>query len=89
MRWRLAGWQTRHVLYEPLLWAMHLGYAWLIIGLAVKGLAALTGFLPSSIAIHGITIGAIGTMTLAIMSRASLGHTGRKLAAGRDSCRRL
>jgi uncharacterized protein involved in response to NO len=81
--WRLAGWQTRHVLYEPLLWAMHLGYAWLVIGLAVKGLAALTGFLPSSIAIHGITIGAIGTMTLAIMSRASLGHTGRKLAAGR------
>ncbi len=81
--WRLAGWQTRHVLYEPLLWAMHLGYAWLVIGLAVKGWAALTGFLPSSIAIHGITIGAIGTMTLAVMSRASLGHTGRKLAAGR------
>ena len=81
--WRLAGWQTRHVLYEPLLWAMHLGYAWLIIGLAVKGLAALTGFLPPSIAIHGITIGAIGTMTMAIMSRASLGHSRRKLAAGR------
>ncbi len=80
---RMAGWQTRHTFFEPLLWVLHLGYAWLIVGVAVKGVAALTGVLPATVALHGITIGAIGTMTLAMMSRASLGHTGRALAAGR------
>lgn len=80
---RMAGWKTGHTLYQPLLWALHLGYGWLIAGLAVKGIAALTGVLPATVALHGITIGAIGTMTLAMMSRASLGHTGRALAAGR------
>lgn len=80
---RMAGWQTRRTFFQPLLWVLHLGYAWLVAGLAVKGVAALTGTLPGTVALHGITIGAIGTMTLAMMSRASLGHTGRALAAGR------
>lgn len=80
---RLAGWRTRHTFGEPLLWVLHLGYTWLVIGLAVKGVARLTDFLPPTVALHGITIGAIGTMTLAMMSRASLGHTGRALIAGR------
>ena len=79
---RLAGWQTRQTLSQPLLWVLHLGYAWLVAGLAIKAVAALTGALPSTVALHGITIGAIGTMTLAMMSRASLGHTGRALNAG-------
>lgn len=80
---RLAGWQARHTLSQPLLWVLHLGYAWLVAGLAIKGFAALTAAIPATVALHGITIGAIGTMTLAMMSRASLGHTGRALSAGR------
>lgn len=81
--WRMAGWQTAAVLRLPIMWVLHLGYGWLVLGLAVKGLAPLTEVLPASVALHGITIGAIGTMTLALMSRASLGHTGRPLAAPR------
>lgn len=79
---RLAGWRALWVLNEPLLWVLHLGYLWLVLGLAAKGYAALTGIVPATVALHGITIGAIGTMTLAMMSRASLGHTGRGLTAG-------
>jgi uncharacterized protein involved in response to NO len=79
---RMAGWRTGATLNQPLLWVLHLGYGWLVLGLAVKGIAALTGILPASVALHGITMGAIGTMTLAMMSRATLGHTGRALAAG-------
>jgi len=80
---RMAGWRTRATLGQPLLWALHLGYLWLVLGLAAKGAGALAGIWPATVALHGITIGAIGTMTLAMMSRASLGHTGRALAAGR------
>ena len=51
------------------------------IGLAWKGWVDLSGFLPPADALHGLAIGAVGTMTLAIMSRATLGHTGRPLHA--------
>jgi uncharacterized protein involved in response to NO len=80
---RMAGWKGAKVLGHPILWVLHLGYGWLVLGLAVKGLAAVTGALAPAAALHGITIGAIGTMTLAMMSRASLGHTGRPLRVGR------
>ncbi|MEM7024629.1 MAG: NnrS family protein [Pseudomonadota bacterium] len=74
-RWR--GWQTGS---EPLVLILHLGYAWLPVGLFLLGLEIL-GLGPALAAQHALTAGAIGTMTLAIMSRASLGHTGRKLSA--------
>jgi uncharacterized protein involved in response to NO len=79
--WRLYGWQGSRTLREPILWVLHLGYLWLAIGLAWKGMVDLTGFLPSADALHGLAIGAVGTMTLAVMSRAALGHTGRPLRA--------
>jgi uncharacterized protein involved in response to NO len=79
---RMAGWKTVKVLDQPILWVLHLGYGWLVLGLAVKGLGPLTGALAPAAALHGITVGAIGTMTLAMMSRASLGHTGRALEVG-------
>ena len=75
---RLAG---RRTLGQPILWVLQLGYGWLVIGLAWKGLVDLTGFLPPADALHGLAIGAVGTMTLGIMSRATLGHTGRPLVA--------
>ncbi|HEX5766792.1 MAG TPA: NnrS family protein [Burkholderiales bacterium] len=62
-------------LREPLLFVLHLGYVWLALGLVLVGLDA------SSAALHALTVGAIGTMTLAVMTRASLGHTGRALSA--------
>jgi uncharacterized protein involved in response to NO len=80
---RMWGWHSRRALGEPLLWVLHLGYAWLAVGLAWKGLVDLTGVLPGTEALHGLAIGAIGTMTIGVMSRASLGHTGRPLVAPR------
>ena len=77
---RLGGWQSRRTLSNPILWVLHLGYLWLIVGLGVKGLADF-GLVAQSNALHALTIGAIGTMTLAIMTRASLGHTGRSIRA--------
>jgi uncharacterized protein involved in response to NO len=79
--WRLHGWGGSRTLREPILWVLHLGYLWLAIGLAWKGLVDLSGWLPPADALHGLAIGAVGTMTLAIMSRATLGHTGRPLHA--------
>jgi len=76
--WRLSGWQGWRTLSNPILWVLHLGYLWLVVGLAMKGLADFE-IIDSAGALHILTIGAVGTMTLAIMSRASLGHTGRVL----------
>ena len=73
---RLARWRGQATLREPLLLVLHLGYAWLALGLILLGLDV-----PA--ALHALTVGAIGTMTLAVMTRASLGHTGRALVADR------
>lgn len=67
---------------EPLLAILHIGYGWLALGLLLLELDGLIAFLPATAALHALTVGAIGTMTLAVMPRASLGHTGRPLAAG-------
>lgn len=77
---RLARWRGVASLPEPLLWVLHLGYGWLVVGLALLGLAAL-GLVPRATALHALTAGAFGTMTLAVMTRATLGHTGRELTA--------
>jgi len=76
---RLAGWRGEWTLNSPILWVLHLGYAWLVFGLALKAIAALTDVLPETAALHALTAGAMGTMLLAVMSRAGLGHTGRAL----------
>jgi uncharacterized protein involved in response to NO len=78
---RMSGWQTRHALRDPLVWSLHLGYAWVALGLASVALADLTGAMPWSVGLHAETTGAIGTMVLAVMTRVALGHTGRPLAA--------
>jgi uncharacterized protein involved in response to NO len=77
LRWR--GWATGR---EPLLWVLHLGYLWLPVGLALLAASHWLPVLPPAGALHALTAGAIATMTLAVMSRAILGHTGRELAAG-------
>jgi uncharacterized protein involved in response to NO len=75
---RLYGWHTRKLWSVPLLWVLHLGYAWIVVGFALVALSAL-GWVAASTAIHAFTAGAIGTLTLGMMSRVSLGHTGRML----------
>jgi uncharacterized protein involved in response to NO len=78
---RAKGWQTLRILRQPILWVLHAGYAWICLGFACKGLADLTGAFPGTSAFHAFTAGAIGTTVLAIMSRVTLGHTGRPLRA--------
>lgn len=79
---RLSKWHGLKTLTMPLLWVLHLGYAWLVIGLMVRGLAQITGFMPLSTALHALSVGSMGLFTLGIMSRVSLAHTGRTLRAG-------
>ncbi len=79
---RLAGWYSARVWTQPLLWILYLGYAWLIAGFALKGLA-FTGAAPTPSAIHALTAGSIGALTLGMMARVALGHTGRPLAPHR------
>ena len=79
---RLARWRGFATLPEPLLWVLHLGYGWLALGFILLALSGAVALLPQTAALHALTVGAIGTMTLAVMTRASLGHTGRPLAAG-------
>jgi uncharacterized protein involved in response to NO len=78
---RLARWQGHQTLREPLLWSLHLGYAWVPVGLFLLGAGLFMPGLPASAGVHALTAGAIGSMTLAVMTRATLGHSGRALAA--------
>lgn len=79
---RLAGWRSLGTLRMPIVAVLHAGFAWLVIGLGLKAFAILDGSISSATAVHALTSGAIGTMVLAIMSRAALGHTGRPLSVG-------
>jgi len=76
---RLIGWQGWRLFDQPIAWVLHLGYGWLVIGLACKGVALISGVIAETTALHVLTIGTVGTMTLSIMTRAGLGHTGRAL----------
>jgi uncharacterized protein involved in response to NO len=78
VRWR--GWQAHQ---EPLVWILHLGYGWLAAGQLLLGASLFVPSVPYSAGVHAVTAGAIGVMTLAVMTRASRGHTGHPLAADR------
>ena len=80
---RWLQWHGRRTLHEPLLWVLHLGYLWLIAGLALKGVWLAFENPIGANWLHAFTVGAFGTMILAVMTRASLGHTGRALTAPR------
>jgi uncharacterized protein involved in response to NO len=83
--WRLFRWRGSATIPEPLLFILHVGYAWLALGAALLGLAALGLYVPQSAGIHALTAGAIGTMVLAMMTRVARGHTGRALSADRGT----
>ena len=75
-RWR--GWMTWR---EPVVFILTVGYGWVALSLLALG-GSILGYLPAANAVHVLTSGAVGAMTLAIMTRASLGHTGRPRHAG-------
>ncbi|MAR73601.1 MULTISPECIES: NnrS family protein [unclassified Halomonas] len=75
---RLIRWQGRATGREPLLWSLHLSYAFVPLGLLLWALG-LWGVGRAELGVHAITVGAMGTMMLSMMSRVSLGHTGRPM----------
>jgi uncharacterized protein involved in response to NO len=75
---RLAGWYVPRIRYVPLLWVLCVGYAWIIIGFLLTALAAL-GWCAASLALHAFTVGGIGVLSIGMMARVALGHTGRAL----------
>ena len=79
---RLARWAGDRALADRLVLVLHVGYAFVPLGFLLLGVAALTGDVPPSAGIHAWMAGAVGLMTLAVMTRATLGHTGQKLEAG-------
>ena len=78
---RLARWSGARAWRDPLVLVLHVGYAWVPVGLSLLGLSIIGSAVPVSGAVHALTAGAMGTMILAVMTRATLGHTGRELKA--------
>lgn len=79
--WRLVRWHGAKATAEPLLLILHIGYAWLCVGAALLGMSILNPAILASAGIHAMTVGAVGTMILAVMTRATRGHTGRPLTS--------
>jgi len=80
---RAVHWGARHTLRVPLLRILHAGYAWVPIGLLLRGVAGFVPSVPRSLTTHALTVGAIGCLTLGMMARVALGHTGRPLVAAK------
>jgi uncharacterized protein involved in response to NO len=76
---RLSGWNGWRTTREPIVWILHVAYAWIPVGLLLKACFMLGGFPWAAFWQHALGAGAAATMILAVMSRATLGHTGRPL----------
>jgi len=79
---RIAGWKPHRTLENPLLWILHISYAWIPIGFLLLALAALQ-LVSSSTAFHALTVGSMAGLIIGMITRTALGHTGRQLRAGR------
>ena len=77
---RLYLWKPWRTLATPLVWILHAAYAWIVVHLALRGLSGLE-LLAGPYATHALTVGAIGGLTLGMMTRTARGHTGRPLIA--------
>jgi len=77
---RLYLWQPWRTMRTPLVWILHASYGWIVVHLALRALAA-SGVVAESLAVHALTIGAIGGMTIGMMTRTARGHTGRPITA--------
>ena len=78
---RLALWAPLRTRGRPILWILHASYAWIVVHLALRGLAAFE-LVPAVVATHALTVGAIGGLTLGMMTRTARGHTARPLDVG-------
>ncbi|WP_219117688.1 NnrS family protein [Janthinobacterium sp. UMAB-56] len=78
----MLAWQPQRTLRVPLLWILHLSYAWIGVGFALLAAASL-GLLPASAAFHALTVGSMAGLIIGMMTRTTLGHTGRPLQGGR------
>lgn len=79
---RLSRWCGLQTVRASVVVVLHIGYAWIGLGLIILGASVLWAGVGSSAALHALTIGGVGTMTAAVMSRASLGHSGKQIKAG-------
>jgi len=79
---RVAGWRGYAVGNRPILWILHLAYAWLPVSFLLLAASAL-GWVMPGVAEHAFAVGVVGTAIIAMITRTALGHTGRRLAAGR------
>lgn len=79
---RLVLWQPWRTFGVPIVWVLHLAYGWIVVYLVLRGLAAL-GFVGELFAVHALTVGAIGGMTIGMMTRTARGHSGLPLVADR------
>jgi uncharacterized protein involved in response to NO len=79
---RLALWDPLATRSRPIVWILHLSYAWIPLGLVLLAVAALTPGVHEVYAVHSFAIGAVGGMIIGMITRTALGHTGRPLAAG-------
>lgn len=77
---REIGWHHPQVWRKPILWVLHAAVLWLALGFAMRAAAAF-GLVPSNVALHALTVGGVGVLTLGMMSRVTLGHTGRDMVA--------
>jgi uncharacterized protein involved in response to NO len=80
---RLAGWRSFRTRGEPILWIMHVAYAWIPLGLALKAFSLLGDFGWAAKWQHAFGAGVLATMIFAVMTRVALGHTGRPLVVSR------
>lgn len=76
--WRLWRWRGIYTFADPLVWMLHLSYAWIPLAMLIFAMSQL-GFVSVSAGIHALTIGTIASMIVSVASRAALGHTGRSL----------
>ena len=77
---RLALWNPWRTLATPLVWILHAAYAWIVVHFVLRGLSALD-LVSAAYATHALTVGAIGGLTLGMMTRTARGHTARPLVA--------
>lgn len=75
---RVAGWYSNKIWQVPLVWILQIAYAWFVIGFIIKGLM-IFNINESIFSYHAFTVGGIGIMTLGMMARVSIGHTGRDM----------
>ena len=73
--------EALRTLGKPIVWILHASYAWIVVHLALRGLAGF-GLAPVALATHALTVGAIGGLTLGMMTRTSRSHTARPLKVG-------